>query len=245
MDFKEDIKNSLKLVGEAASDVAQALATKSRLRANANRLRQVIKSDSDTRNQAYIELGRYFYENLRDKDNEQLEGLCVVVDKTTMRIDKATKRYIELIAQADDTKFSGESAQKIKQIVNAKAEKAKEYTADKVTDIKQKAKTTAADISEKVKDTAADISDKAKDKIEDIKDTFKYTAAIDKDFDNDIEDEQNFVESIDSQQMEDILTDGQGYVEVEDSEQAEIEQEDNEEMIEAVEDEESPDEFTF
>lgn len=256
MDFKEDIKSGVKLMADAASDIAQALVEKNRLRANANRIKQVIKGDCDTRNQAYIEIGRYYYENLRDKANEETEQLCVVVDKTTARIDKASKRYIELLTQSEDTKLMGENAQKIKQIVSDKTEQAKDATTEKVADIKRKAKDTASDIkqkakdtyeefSDKVKDRAMDLGDKAKDTIDDIKDTFKYTAAIDEDFDDTIEDEQEYVESLDEDEIEDILEDEQDFTEVVDDSELIDTDDDTGELIQSVEDEESPDEFTF
>lgn len=187
MDIKNDIKNGVKLVSDAATDAAQALIEKSRLRASANRIRQIIKSDTTLRNQAYIELGRYYYENLRENAQTEQEELCVVIDKTSARINKASKKYVEMLSQSSDTKIQGENAQKIKQIVTDKAEKVKTTTESKVADVKQKAKDVTAktkekakdvtaktkekaiDLSAKAKETVADLSDKAKDKMDDFK----------------------------------------------------------------------------
>lgn len=173
MDFKDNIKNGARLAADAATDIAQALVSKSRLRANANRIRQVIKADTELKNQAYIELGRYYYENMRDSADEELENLCVVVDKTTARINKASKKYVELLNQSNDTKLKSENTEKIKTIVTDKAEKIKDSADATVAEIKDFAK----DATKKVKDKATDVSDKVREKATDISDTVKEKTA--------------------------------------------------------------------
>lgn len=176
MAIKEDLKSGVKLAADAATDAVQAIMEKSRLRANASRIKQVIKSDTDLRNQAYIELGRYFYENFREQAYESEEALCVVIDKTSKRIAKATQKYVDIIATLDDTKLTGENSDKIKAIVAERAtlvkEKAKATTDKakaKVSDLSDKAKIKAQDFAMKTKETVADISYKAKDKVQSIK----------------------------------------------------------------------------
>ena len=158
MDIKNDIKNSVKFASDAATDAVQALVEKSRLRANANRIRQVIKSDTELRNQAYIELGRFFYENMRDNLDEEQEALCVVVDKTTKRIEKATKKYTEQLELIDETKLYSDNSEKLRKAVCSAANTISDKTKLKAQDIKQAAK-----------ESVAEISYKAKDKVEEIK----------------------------------------------------------------------------
>lgn len=237
MAIKDDLKSGVKLATDAATDVVQALVEKSRLRANANRIKQVIKSDTDLRNQAYIELGRYFYENLREHAGDEEEALCVVVDKTSHRIRKATQKYIDTISLLDDTKLSGESAQMLKAAVADKAtkvkEKAKETTDKakaKVSDFSDKAKLKAQDIAMKTKETAAHISYKAKDKVESIN-----PFADDEDIEEFIFDDEIEMEEPDKFVMtEDEDLDDELKAEVEDAPVVEIDC-----------DEESPEEFEF
>lgn len=165
MDIKNDLKNGVKLCADAATDVAQALVEKSRLKAKANRIKQVIKADTELRNQAYIELGRYFYETLREQADTECEALCVVVDKTTARIDKASRRYVELLSNSNDVKLKSENTEKIKKIVTDTAEDIK----DKATDLSGRAKIKAQDLTVKAKETVADLKDRAKDKAQDFK----------------------------------------------------------------------------
>ena len=176
MDIKNDFKNGVKLCADAATDVAQALVEKSRLKAKANRIKQVIKADTELRNQAYIELGRYFYETLREQADTECEALCVVVDKTTARIDKASRRYVELLSDSNDVKLKSENTEKIKKIVTDTAEDIKgkaidtgKKAKDKATDLSSKAKIKTQDLTVKAKETVADLKDKAKDKAQDFK----------------------------------------------------------------------------
>ena len=66
MDITNNIKNGMAFVGETVSEIAASIAEKNRLRVQLNHIKGLIKADSATRDQAYIELGRYFYDYMRD-----------------------------------------------------------------------------------------------------------------------------------------------------------------------------------
>ena len=247
MDIKNDIKNGVKLCADAATDVAQALVEKSRLKAKANRIKQVIKADTELKNQAYIELGRYFYENMRDASNDECEALCVVVDKTTARIDKASRRYVELMSCSSDVKLKSENTEKIKKIVTDTAEdikdKAKETgkkAKDKAVDFGDKAKVKAQDISVKAKETVADLKDKAMDKVDDFK-SFIAPEELEDEVLSDIEEAGNFVDVTANgvvETAEDTVNEAE--VEIADDFVCEAPNTDN-----TADDEESPEEFEF
>ena len=63
MDISKSIKDGLEFIGETVSEIASSVAEKNRLRIQLNHLKTLIKTDSATRDQAYIELGRFYYEN--------------------------------------------------------------------------------------------------------------------------------------------------------------------------------------
>lgn len=245
MDIKKDFKNGVRLVADAASDITQTMVEKSRLRAKANRIKQIIKGDTELRNQAYIELGRYFYDNLRENADTEQEALCVIIDKTTARIDKASRKYLELTNCSKDLRVPTENTDKIKQAVSDKATKIKDSTEATVQDIKDKAKQStkkakekasdlgdkakvaAQDLSAKAKETVADLSDKAKDKVDD----FKSFIAPDEDLEDFINENDDLQDMIEQQQ--EIIA-----VAKEEALDAEAE-------IEVTDDEESPEEFEF
>lgn len=261
MDIKNDIKNGVKLCADAATDVAQALVEKSRLKAKANRIKQVIKADTELRNQAYIELGRYFYDNLRDEENDECEALCVVIDKTTARIDKASRKYVEIMSSSNDVKLKSENTEKIKKIVADTAEdikdKAKETSKkakDKATDLGDKAKIKAQDLSVKAKETVADFKDKAKDKAEDLK-AFIAPDETDEDILNDIEEEIEIEEATtaiigEAEAVTQLVADEYGDEEMADVVTPSIDTANKivdaeKPAINCVDDEESPEEFEF
>lgn len=173
MAITNDIKTGLKLAADAATDITQSIIEKGRLRARANRIKQVIKNDTDTRNQAYIELGKYYFENHKEDALSQMPESYEVVEKTTDRISKASKRYFELITQSDNMALNSENTEKIKQIVNEKTDEFKKNTNEKFTEISTKTKEKASQLSDKTKEKAkeitSDFADKAKSKFEDLK----------------------------------------------------------------------------
>ncbi|MBQ9679189.1 MAG: hypothetical protein IJV48_00690 [Ruminococcus sp.] len=183
MDITNNIKNGLVFVGETVSEIAASVAEKNRLRVQLNHIKGLIKADSATRDQAYVELGRYFYENLREGTSPENEAICAVIDAANDRISKASLKYVELLNIQNDTKIRSENAEKLAKAVSEKAaatakvakekgaealDKAKAATAD----LSEKAKVTAADLAEKAKVTAADLKDKAADKAEELKERF-------------------------------------------------------------------------
>ena len=165
MAITNDIKSTVKLTADAVTDVTHSVIEKSRLKAKASRIKQVIKSDTLRREQAYMELGKYFYENHRELMTKELDEPCMIIDKTTIRIDKATKRYFEVLAQSDSISLSSENTEKIKKIVCEKTDELKKNTGEKLSETKAKAK----DLTGKTKEKAKDIAKKAKEKIDDFK----------------------------------------------------------------------------
>ena len=180
MDITNNIKNGLNFVGETVSEIAASVAEKNRLRVQLNHIKGLIKADSATRDQAYIELGRYFYENLREGTSPENEAICAVIDSASDRISKASLKYIELLNIQNDTKIRSENAEKLAKAMSEKAAEAtktaKEKSAealdkakDFATTTAEKAKASAGDFAEKAKITAADLKEKAAEKVEEVK----------------------------------------------------------------------------
>lgn len=243
MDIKNDIKTGFRLAADAATDIAQALVEKSRLRAKANRIKQIIKGDTELRNQAYIELGRYYYDHLRENADAEQEALCVVVDKTTARIDKASRKYLELISQSGDVSFSTENTEKFKKAVADKADDIKDSATAKAKDIKNKAKETATDVGSKVKEKASDVGSKVKEKAQDLSAKTKETVA-------DLGDKakgkvDDFKSFIAPDEEDDIFDDELEEMIAQQEEIIAQAQEDKPTCETATDDEESPDEFDF
>lgn len=92
----------LEIIGSAVSDAVEYVVEKNKIQAQQNRLRMVMRNEADLINRSYIALGKYYYENLRGKDDsEQNRKCCETIDKSSARMQKAADRYRSLIeAQA-------------------------------------------------------------------------------------------------------------------------------------------------
>lgn len=172
MALLENMKNGVEFVGETIAEIASSVAEKNRLRVQLNHIKGLIKNDSATRDQAYIELGRYFYENLRDGASPENEAICAVIDAASDRISAASVKYMELLNIQNETKIRSENAEKIKKAVADKASASAKAAKEKSTELGQKAKTAAADAMGKAKTVAADLKDKATETIGTVKDRF-------------------------------------------------------------------------
>lgn len=161
MDFTKSIKEGLEFIGDTVSEIATSIAEKNRLRMQLSHIKGVIKADSATRDQAYIELGRYFYENMRDNTTAENEAICAVIDAANDRISKSSLRYVELLNIQNDTKIRSENAEKLAKAVSEKAAAAANDIKTKGNEAFDKAKESAADFAEKAKTAASDLKDKA------------------------------------------------------------------------------------
>ena len=73
----------MNLFESVSSNVTKAVGfvvEKNRKAAIMNRLRIVIKNERENEARAYVALGKYYYEHLRDSQNEETEHLCRAVD---------------------------------------------------------------------------------------------------------------------------------------------------------------------
>ncbi len=158
--FKKNIKCGLTFVGDTVSEIASSVAEKNRLRVQLNHIKALIKADTATRDQAFIELGRYFYENMREDTTAENEAICAVVDAANDRISKASIKYVELLNIQNDTKIRSENAEKLAKAVSIKAAEAAKAAKEKAAEAAEKVKATATDLAEKAKDKAADIKER-------------------------------------------------------------------------------------
>ena len=203
MDIKENIMSGIEFVGETVSEIAAVIAEKNRLRCQLNHIKAEIKTDSATRDQAYIELGRYFYENLREGAAPENEAICAVIDAANDRISAASVKYMELLNQQNETKIRSENAEKLKKAVAEKASVTAKAAKEKGAELGQKAKVAAADAVGKAKIAAADVAVKAKDaaaelkvkaagKVDEVKDRIRSDRGAD--FDEIIAEEQKKID---------------------------------------------------
>lgn len=164
MAIVDNIKTGFGFAADTVSEIASSIAEKNRLRTQLNAIKKIIKNDTATRDQAYIELGRFFYDNLREGASAENEALCAVIDTANERISKASLKYIEVLNLQNDTKIRSENAEKLARAIAEKtrataqtakergavfAENAKEFAAEKAAVVMDFAKEKADEIKEK------------------------------------------------------------------------------------------------
>ena len=96
MGFLKNVKSVFKTAGGAMQNAVDVVAEKNRKTAMANRLRTVIRCEEKAAERAYLALGRYYYHNLRDASNAEIENYCVGIETAEQRIEDAMLKLEEL-----------------------------------------------------------------------------------------------------------------------------------------------------
>lgn len=108
MAILETITDGLCTAKSKLVDVAQDVVEKNRQRAQLNRLRSIMKKESNTMEKAYMALGKIFYENMTEEDKKENQLICQIIETSSERIERAHKRYIEIsqgiVDQSPDSK---------------------------------------------------------------------------------------------------------------------------------------------
>lgn len=90
--------NFFETVSSNVTKAVDYVVEKNRKAAIMNRIRIVIKNERENEARAYVALGKYYYEHLRDPQNEETEHLCRAVDFSDQRMKKAFAKLDELAA---------------------------------------------------------------------------------------------------------------------------------------------------
>lgn len=85
--------NILNTIGSGITQAIDTVVEKNRYIAYTNRLKFVIKSETETLNRAYSALGKHFYKDLKgDPESAEVQRLCRVIDVAQERLKKAQDR---------------------------------------------------------------------------------------------------------------------------------------------------------
>ena len=185
---------------ETLSTVAQNFVEKNRTKAKLNRLRMVMKSESELMNRAYIALGKEYYQILKKGDaepTEKQEKLLEVIDSCKAKIARARDCYRTIVESQNEYIYSTPAKSSDKEAVTSAdviditvacsneseyesspfeavadaAEKACESAEKKVEELKDAAKETAEELKDSAKETAEAAAEKVSAVAEDALDT--------------------------------------------------------------------------
>lgn len=100
-----------KNVADSVTKAVNFVVDKNRKTAIMNRLKIVIRNEKEIEARSYMELGKYYYETMRDESNERTEPLCVAVDHADHRLKRAFAKLDEMMvpAGAEEEEVSGEN----------------------------------------------------------------------------------------------------------------------------------------
>lgn len=201
----DTVKSTVNTAVETLSTVAQNFVEKNRTKAKLNRLRMVMKSQSELMNRAYIALGKEYYAVLKNGEvtpTEKQEKLLEVIDSCKAKIARARDCYRKIIEAQNEFIYSvPETKEQVKTEdvvdITVACSNESDYSSNpfeqKAEEIKEKAgeiKEAAEDKAEDFKEAVAEKKEAAADKIEEVKDKVEKKArSVKKRVDKAIEDE--------------------------------------------------------
>ena len=100
MTILDSVKGTVNTAVDTISTVAQTIVEKNRTNAKLNRLRLVMKSESELMNRAYIALGKVMYDSRKKGtgiDDAECEKLLKVIDSSKAKIAKARECYRQIV----------------------------------------------------------------------------------------------------------------------------------------------------
>lgn len=84
----------------------QNVSEKNHRHAQKNRIRLVMKKEADVLNKAYLELGKYYYENLRSLEPGHPAALCDTIEHSKVRLLELKERLVAVDAPAQEEEAS-------------------------------------------------------------------------------------------------------------------------------------------
>ena len=172
----DTVKGTVSTAVDTISSVAQSIVEKNRTNAKLNRLRLVMKSESELMNRAYIALGKQLYESQKNGkavSAENQEKLFEVIEKSKAKIARARECYRKIVDSQND-------------IFYGNPEEEKEYSSNEVVDItvacsnesdyksspfeslEAQVKTAVDEIKDEAEETAEKVEEKAEELKEEL-----------------------------------------------------------------------------
>lgn len=181
MAIMDTLKDTVNSAVNTISSVTQSLVEKNRTKAKLNRLRLVMKNESEMMNRAYIALGKQYYEMQKKGDiqlDDKQKQLFKVIEDSKAKIARARNCYRTIVESRDEFIY------KLKEDTEPK------YEADDIVDITVACSNESeyesspfeavADAAEKACESAEkkadELKDAAKETAEELKDSAKKTA---------------------------------------------------------------------
>ncbi len=192
MAIMDTLKDTVNSAVNTISSVTQSLVEKNRTKAKLNRLRLVMKNESEMMNRAYIALGKQYYEMQKKGDiqlDDKQKQLFKVIEDSKAKIARARNCYRTIVESRDEfiykLKDDAEPKYEADDIVDitVACSNESEYesspfeaVADAAEKVCESAEKKAEELKDAAKETAEELKDAAKETAEEFKDSAKETA---------------------------------------------------------------------
>ena len=172
----DTVKGTVSTAVDTISSVAQSIVEKNRTNAKLNRLRLVMKSESELMNRAYIALGKQLYESQKNGkavSAENQEKLFEVIEKSKAKIARARECYRKIVDSQNDIFYGNPddeqeySSSEVVDITVACSNES-DYKSSPFESIEAQVKTAKTAVDE-IKDEVEETAEKVEEKAEEIK----------------------------------------------------------------------------
>ena len=172
----DTVKGTVSTAVDTISSVAQSIVEKNRTNAKLNRLRLVMKSESELMNRAYIALGKQLYESQKNGkavSAENQEKLFEVIEKSKAKIARARECYRQIVDSQNDIFYGNPDEEKefsSSEVVDITVACSNEsdYKSSPFESIEAQVKTAVDEIKNEAEKTAEKVEDKAEELKEEL-----------------------------------------------------------------------------
>lgn len=172
----DTVKGTVSTAVDTISSVAQSIVEKNRTNAKLNRLRLVMKSESELMNRAYIALGKQLYESQKNgkaASAENQKKLFEVIEKSKAKIARARECYRKIVDSQNDIFYGNPDEEKdysTKEVVDITVACSNEsdYKSSPFESIEAQVKTAVDEIKDEAEETAEKVEEKAEELKEEI-----------------------------------------------------------------------------
>lgn len=183
----DTVKGTVSTAVDTISSVAQSIVEKNRTNAKLNRLRLVMKSESELMNRAYIALGKQLYESQKNGkavSAENQEKLFEVIEKSKAKIARARECYRKIVDSQNDIFYGNPEEEKdysTKEVVDITVACSNEsdYKSSPFESIEAQVKTAVDEIKDEAEETAEKVEEKAEELKEELTSADEETEAED------------------------------------------------------------------
>ena len=183
----DTVKGTVSTAVDTISSVAQSIVEKNRTNAKLNRLRLVMKSESELMNRAYIALGKQLYESQKNGkavSAENQEKLFEVIEKSKAKIARARECYRKIVDSQNDIFYGNPeeekdySANEVVDITVACSNES-DYKSSPFESLEAQVKTAVDEIKDEAEQTAEKVEEKAEELKEELTSADEETEAED------------------------------------------------------------------